>query len=279
MRDGGKAVALAVLGGVGFAAGGVATVVLAFMGYLPADDSGATNAMGAVASGILVGAVGGAALGPALRDPRKIVLLMLAGAVGFGIGMLAKFSLEHTLRLGAAEDVLVGAGGIVGGCVLGAALYYLAGAEDARVLSLGALAGLPIIAALLLIFFVLSYRGICSEDERAAFSQFPQYGGLKVEPKSESLSGGCVAIYEVSAPPERVADYLARRLESRGWKIEDRLGTTGDAEGSFAGALLAARRGNLRYGADYESLEAYKHPRPGTHVVVRVWEDREGRHT
>ena len=277
MRDRRKAVTLAVLGTVGFGAGSVAAVILGFMGFLPATESGATNAMGAVASGILVGSVGAAALGVVLRDPRKIVLFTLAGAIAFGVGMLIKFSLEHALRLGVAEDALLAAAGIVGGGVLGATLRYLAGVGESRLLSLGAVAGLPMIAALFLMFFYLPYWSICGEEERAAFSEFAPYGGAEVEPGSDSMSGGCVATYEASAPPEEVADHLARRLESHGWEIEHRLRTGRDAEDEFAGTLVAARRGGLRYAADYESIESYERPRPGTHVVVRVWEDEKGR--
>ncbi len=278
LRDRGRTVVLALLGAVGFTAGSIAAVVLAFLGFLPASESGATNAMGACAAGILVGAVGAATLGVTLWDPRKIVLLSLAGAVGFGVGMIAKFALEQTLRLGAFEDVLLAVGGVIGGSALGATLGYLEGAgghaPGERLLWLGALAGLPLIAVLFVVFFTLPYRGICGEEERAAFSEFPQYGGLEKEPQPDSMTGGCAVFYETSAPPEKVAGYFAGQLESHGWTVQHRLEAGGGAEEEFGGTLVTASRDGLRYSADYESLEFYKRSRPGTHVAVHVSESR-----
>lgn len=276
LRDRRKVVALALLGAAGFTVGGVVAVVLAFMGLLPSSESGATNAMGAGAAGILVGAMGAAALGLSLRDPRETLLLSLAGAVGFGVGLVAKFSVEQALRLGAVENMLLAVSGVIGGAALGGALGYLVRVAEhprgERLLWLGALASLPLIAGLFVVFFTLPYRGICGEEERAAFSEFAQYGGLEKEPWPDSMTGGCAVIYETSASPEKVAEYLANRLESHGWTVQHRLEAGGDAEEEFGGTLVTASRDGLRYSADYESLEFYKRPRPGTHVAVHLSE-------
>lgn len=281
LRDRSKVVILALLGAVGFTVGSIAAVFLAFVGMLPASESGATNAVGTVAAGLLVGTVGAASLGVSLRDPRKLVILTLAGAVGFGVGLLAKFALEHTLRLGAVEDVLLAVGGVIGGATLGATLGYLEGAVEhvpgERMLWLGTLAGVPLVAGLFVVFFILPYRGICGEEERAVFSEFPQYGGVEKEPQPDSLTGGCAVVYETSAPPEKVAGYLAGRLESHGWTVQHRLGAGGEAEEEFGGTLVTASRDGLRYSADYETLELYKTPRPGTHVAVHLSENKKAR--
>lgn len=257
-------------------------MILAFVGLLSSSESGATNAMGAGAAGVLVGAVGAAALGLSLWDPRKILLLSLAGAVGFGVGLVVKFFLEQTLQLGAVENVLLAVSGVIGGAALGATLGYLVRVAEhprgERLLWLGALASLPLIAGLFVVFFTLPYRGICGEEERAAFSEFPQYGGLEKEPQPDSMTGGCAMIYETSAPPEKVAEYFANQLESHGWTVQHRLRAGGEAGEEFGGTLVTASRDGLRYSADYESLEFYKRPRPGTHVAVHVSEDEKARH-
>lgn len=281
LQDRRRAVILALLGAVGFTVGSVAAVVLAFLGLLSASASGATNAMGAVAAGMLVGAVGAASLGISLRDPRKLVILTLAGTVGFGAGLLAKFALEHTLRLGAAEDALLAIGGVIGGAALGATLGYLEGVAERipgeRALWLGAVAGVSLIAGLFAVFFVLPYKGICGEEERAAFAEFPQYGGVQKKPQPDSLTGGCAVVYETPAPPEKVAGYLAGQLESHGWTVQHRLRAGGESEEEFGGTLVTASRDGLRYSADYESLEFYKNPRPGTHVAVHLSESKKAK--
>lgn len=273
-----KTVALAVLGALGFTIGGIVAVVAGFIGFLPATGSGALNAMGAGAAGMIVGAVGGASLGAAFWDPRKILVLTLVGALGFGLGLLVKFSLEETFRLGAFENVLLAVAGAIGGAVMGAAVEYLERParplRAERLLRLGAFASVPLLAGLVVLFLVLPYINICGEEERAAFSEFPQYGGIEREPQSDPQTGGCFAAYQTSAPPEEVADYLSEQLQANGWTVKDRLKAEGDAENRFGGTLVAARRDGLTYSADYESLRFYDPPRPGTHVAVHLYESK-----
>lgn len=122
-------------------------------------------------------------------------------------------------------------------------------------------------------FFVLPYMSICGSEERAAFAEFPQYGRVEVEPKSDPQSYGCYVSYEISAPPEKVATYLSEQLEEHGWTVESRLDVEGDGSNQFEGTLVRARRDGLAYEAGFESLRFYEPPRPGTHVVIHLWKN------
>jgi hypothetical protein len=273
-----KTVALAVLGALGFTVGGFVAVVAGFIGFLPASESGALNAMGAGTAGMIVGALGGASLGVAFGDLRKILILTLVGALGFGLGLLVKFSLEEPLRLGVFENVLLAVAGVIGGAAMGATVKYLEQParhpRGERLLRLGASASVPLLAGLVVLFLVLPYINICGGEERAAFSEFPQYGGIEREPESDPQTGGCFATYQTSAPPEEVADYLSEQLKAHGWTVENRLKSEGDAEDRFEGTLVTARRDGLTYNAGYESLRFYDPPRPGTHVAIHLYESR-----
>ena len=83
----------------------------------------------AVSSGIVLldGALGGAALGLALRDRRKIIGLALAGALGFWIGLVIANYLQHWLEFGwlLLPVIKFSLQGIIGGASLGAVLGYL----------------------------------------------------------------------------------------------------------------------------------------------------------
>jgi hypothetical protein len=274
LEDRRKTVILAALGAAGFTVGGIVAVFAGFIGLLPATEGGALNAMGAGASGVIVGAVGGASLGLAFGDAKRVAILVLAGALGCGMGLLIKFSLEGTFQLGFFREALLATAGIIGGAVMGATVGYLERParhpRERKLLRLGALVSVPLLLGLFVLFVVLPFRSICGEEERAAFSEIPQYGGAEGSPESDSMSGGCVATYETSAPPEEIAAYLSERLRQQGWTVEDQMQVEGNTEGGF----VTAHRDGLKYSADYESLRIYDPPRPGTHVVVRVFEDR-----
>jgi hypothetical protein len=274
LKDRRKTVILAALGAAGFTVGGIVAVFAGFIGFLPATEGGALNAMGAGASSGIVGAVGGASLGLAFGNAKKVAILALAGALGCGMGLLVKFSLEGAFQLGFFQEALLATAGIIGGAVLGVTVWHLEQATrhpwEHKSLLLGALASVPLLLGLLVLFVVLPFRSICGEEERAAFSELPQYGGAEARPKSDSMSGGCVATYETSAPPEEVAAYVSERLRQQGWTVEDHMRVEGNTEGGY----VTAHRDGLKYSADYESLRIYLPPRPGTHVVVRVFEDR-----
>jgi hypothetical protein len=123
-----RIIALAVAGSVGFGVGFFIFFVLAFL-------------FGFSQVGVGMGAFGGMMLGLALADWRGVVLLGLAGMVGFGAGGAAAAALRMPLLgidwerplLSLALYVLVqGMVGVVGGASLGAAVGYLEGGRPAN---------------------------------------------------------------------------------------------------------------------------------------------------
>jgi hypothetical protein len=279
LRDRRRTVALALLGTLGTLIGGIVALVIAFL-YLSSQEAlyGVRGAMG-----LFGGAIVGASLGLAFRDWRKVLVLTLSGAVGFGAGIILGV---FVLVAAFGEDFMAGTPGTVilyavmgtvGGALLGGSLGYLERAtlmpRGQTTLRLAALASVPLIAGLLVAGFVLPQRSICDEEERAAFSEVPQYGGVEKDPHADSQSGGCALFYDTSAPPAEVAAYLARKLEGHDWKVEHQLGAKGDGTDPSSGTLVTAHRDGLWYEAYYESLEFYDPPRPGTHVAVHVFED------
>ncbi len=109
-------VVLAVLGALGLPIGVMAGLMLgSFFNY---SD---------VAIAAIVGAVVGTSLGAAFLDWRTILALAVAGAVGFGVGILPadliRFSIPILRQLGEAGSYAIT--GIIGGAALGATLGYL----------------------------------------------------------------------------------------------------------------------------------------------------------
>lgn len=133
----GAFVAIPVVGAVGGAALGLALrdrrrlVVLAlagalgmFLGLLAVLTLGSFVNYSTVVIGPVFGAVLGASLGVAFLDARRVLILTLAGAVGFGIGFPAGSFLDYlTDSFGRMPFIVVA--GIIGGASLGAALGYL----------------------------------------------------------------------------------------------------------------------------------------------------------
>jgi hypothetical protein len=125
---------LALLGTLGFTLGGIVALVIGF-GFLSGSEEYGVM-------GIAAGAIVGTSLALAFGDwERRIIVLTLAGGVGFGIGVIVG---ALALRGMLGVDFLVGTSGtivlyaitgIVGGASLGAALGYLEsrkGAEEPR---------------------------------------------------------------------------------------------------------------------------------------------------
>jgi hypothetical protein len=104
---------LAIMGAVGLTAGIFATLTVgSFFDYSP------------LLLGALSGAVVGVSLGMAFLHWRTILALGLAGAVGFGIGVLAGDLLRASFPAIRGVGSIVVAG-IIGGALLGAALGFL----------------------------------------------------------------------------------------------------------------------------------------------------------
>jgi hypothetical protein len=120
-----SASSLALYGAIGFIVGGF----LRF--FLPAIFSGAGGLWYPVISfsAFLLdgfeGAIGGAAMGLALKDMRKILGLALAGFLGFGIGWIVANYLGYRLEWLPQSIIRFTLSGIIGGALLGAALGYL----------------------------------------------------------------------------------------------------------------------------------------------------------
>ena len=120
-----KVATLALLGAIGFLTG-----ILA--GFFIGEELGGENLGLAIFLAFAVtGMIGGAALGLALRNWRKIIGLALAGALGFGIGMMILMFIPHVLIFIPLEfefnifAVMVHFSGIPGGALIGATLGYL----------------------------------------------------------------------------------------------------------------------------------------------------------
>lgn len=119
---------LALAGFVGFAAGRAAMI---FLGYAM-FDWGSEPFLVIPVTGAVMGIIGGASLGLALRSWLVAGVLAVAGAIGFGLGQVA----YHGLEMLAVTDGSTGlsilsffstrvAWGIIGGAFLGASLGYL----------------------------------------------------------------------------------------------------------------------------------------------------------
>jgi hypothetical protein len=86
------------------------------------------------------------------------------------------------------------------------------------------LAGIAV-AATLVVGGVVAVAGVflssgCSDEERAVFAEFAQFGGRTPEPEGNPQLDSCAAYYDVSAPGEEVLAYYRQQLRERGWRIE-----------------------------------------------------------
>jgi len=127
-----RTITLALLGILGFTIGGLVALAVA-IGFVPAfgslsasKDYGIRGAMG-----VLGGAVVGASLSLAFLDWRRTLALTLAGALGFGVGLIVGvFALQGMFGVGFMVGIwgtviLCALTGIIGGASLGVALGYL----------------------------------------------------------------------------------------------------------------------------------------------------------
>lgn len=126
LRRGRRGVAtLALFGGIGFVAGGFLGASLCYS-FLFFRSGGGMFQVAPPGIALLDGAFGGAALGLALRDGRKVIGLALAGALGFWLGSMITNYLHSWLGFGFLLTVFMfSLQGIIGGASLGAVLGYL----------------------------------------------------------------------------------------------------------------------------------------------------------
>lgn len=122
------------------------------------------------------------------------------------------------------------------------------------------------------------YRDACTDEERAAFEQFPQYGGVRLKPSKDLENGSCAGVLEhVEGSPKEVGAYYEAQLRSHGWETEEphveTVTMSGEpSEGArFEMTTLTAHRNGFLYDVIYETTEFYEPPQPGTHIAVHVF--------
>jgi hypothetical protein len=118
-----------------------------------------------------------------------------------------------------------------------------------------------------------SVSGVCTEEERKVYAEFPQYGNIKKEPQPFSESGGCSVFYNTRTSQERVAEYYVEQLKAHGWTVQQRKGevTVFDTNKRMVEQIdLTSHRDDFFYNVLFESHEMYDPPRPGAHVAVHV---------
>ena len=117
----------------------------------------------------------------------------------------------------------------------------------------------------------------CSGEEREVFAEFPQYGGREMRPGPSTVTGGCAVFYDTKSSQERVANYYTERLEARRWEAEQSTHetTVSDAKKrTIEEVEITARRGDFFYNVLFESHAYYIPPRPGVHVAVHVFKNK-----
>ena len=113
----------------------------------------------------------------------------------------------------------------------------------------------------------LLYAGTCTLDEELLYGEFPQYGGMQVEPKRNVEAGSCWARYETPDGKEEVLRYFRGRFAEHGWHKE--------RGGDFpTNGELVMSRGRQVYELNwYPRIPDRRFPSPrGTEVVVHVYE-------
>jgi hypothetical protein len=120
--------------------------------------------------------------------------------------------------------------------------------------------------------------GSCTEEERKVYAEFPQYGGIDREPEASAVGGACTMVYDTQSSQGQAAGYYAQQLEAHGWEVEQSASeiTVIDVKKrTFETITLTARRDNYFYTVEFESRAYYDPPRPGVHVAVYVFENKD----
>jgi hypothetical protein len=81
-----------------------------------------------------------------------------------------------------------------------------------------------------------SFARTCSDRERSALLEFPQYGGARLEPENDSYSGGCAVSLDTRDGPDHVLGYYRQQLQVHGWTVRDIEEQTPETGGEPAGS-------------------------------------------
>jgi hypothetical protein len=143
-----------------------------------------------------------------------------------------------------------------------------------------AVAGLLVVLVVGVVLVIHGFSfapGTCAEAERKAYAEFPQYGGVDKVPEASAVGGGCAIYYDTRSSQEQVAAYYTEQLKAHGWEVEqsEHVTTVFDVKKrTFEEVEVTARRGDFFYSVLFESHAYYDPPRPGVHVAVHVFENK-----
>lgn len=139
--------------------------------------------------------------------------------------------------------------------------------------------------AALLLFGAFALPGAldCSSEEREAFGEFPQYGGLRIKPTGNSEVSSCAAYYDTRDTTDEVFAYFGKQLEENGWdeltSESYRVVLEGGEEFCVPNDLVA-ERGDFYYRVNAEEIDPEASGlAPGTGIaahVSRLPEDQRG---
>lgn len=88
--------------------------------------------------------------------------------------------------------------------------------------------------------------------EKAAFSEFPHYGNIPLQPKNNG--GNCWASFTTPDSPDQVIEYYRQQLTAHGWK-------------EAVGNGLFMTRNGFSYSVDIEKFEG-----EDTYVAINVFQ-------
>lgn len=226
--------------------GGVSGVtVLTALSYAEA----ATTFVYAGVPGLIYGAITGA------------TLVWLSGYEGFGSGIGQPHQQDQQQEQSSTQDILQRL-------------------RTRGLLTIVVAVGSVVLIGGLLLWSLASFFSTCSEEERSAFMEFPQYGGNQMEPE-RGPEGGCAAFFDTEDSAEQVRTYYSEQLTAHGWTLEGlppQMNEPPDeelegGEGVFGGPLVSAHREGFTYEVWHENRETYTPPQPGVHLAVHVGRD------
>lgn len=134
-----------------------------------------------------------------------------------------------------------------------------------RLLLAGITAAVTLVVGSAVALLVTLLSSGCSDEERAIFGEFAQFGGRTPEPEGNPQLNSCAAYFDVSAPNEEILGYYREQLREHGWRIE--------WQGGDDNEIVATRkRDGYYYQVETEPLQEGREIGHGgtTHVAVHV---------